>query len=104
MKIHNYYVYVLTNQRHTVLHTGVTNDLARRCYEHILGQVPGFTKKYNVHKLIYFEVFDEINLAIAREKQLKGITRQKKEALINGFNPIWQELYNNGVIILPPEK
>jgi len=101
MKLHCYYTYILTNKNHTVLYTGVTNDLSRRCHEHKNKLVKGFTEKYNVDELVYFEVFDFIDLAIAREKQLKGYSRAKKEALINNFNPEWSDLYNNGKIERP---
>jgi putative endonuclease len=76
----------LTNVNHTVLYTGVTNDLERRCNEHKQKRIKGFTQKYNVDKLIYFEQFDFVDLAIAREKQIKGYTRVKKQELINQFN------------------
>jgi putative endonuclease len=95
MKIHLYYVYILTNASHKVLYTGVTNDLERRCYEHKLKLVKGFTQKYNVDKLIYFEIFEDIGLAIFREKQIKGYSRAKKEALIDQFNKNWDELRYN---------
>jgi len=98
MKIHQYHVYIMTNSRNTVLYTGVTNNLARRCHEHKKGLVSGFTKRYNISKLVYYEVFDGIETAIKREKQIKTITRAKKEALINTFNPCWKELFINGVI------
>ena len=88
----DYYVYILTNQRHTVLYVGVTNDLVRRVYEHKNKLVDGFTKKYNVDKLIYFETTTDINSAIAREKQLKKWGHQKKAHLINMQNPKWQEI------------
>ena len=94
MRIHLYYVYILTNTRHTVLYTGVTNDLERRCFEHKQKIIKGFTNKYNVDKLIYFEQFDFIDLAIAREKQIKGYSRAKKKALVEQFNKEWKELYN----------
>ena len=90
-----YYVYILTNQRHTVLYTGVTNDLHRRVYEHREKLIPGFTKKYNVDKLVYYEVTDSIEAAIHREKQIKGGSRQKKLDLINGMNPQWRDLYED---------
>jgi putative endonuclease len=99
MKDHLYYVYILTNERHTVLYTGVTNNLSRRCKEHKDGLIPGFTKKYNIKKLIYYELFDQVEMAIAREKQIKLITRAKKETLVNGFNPEWKELFLNGKIL-----
>ena len=101
MRIHLYYVYILTNTRHTVLYTGVTNDLERRCFEHKQKIIKGFTNKYNVDKLIYFEQFDFIDLAIAREKQIKGYSRTKKIALIDQFNKEWKELYHDGKVEIP---
>jgi len=101
MKYHQYYIYIITNDRNTVLYTGVTNDLVRRCHEHRMGLIPGFSKKYNLKKLVYYELFDDINMSIIREKQLKGITREKKNALIDQFNPKWKDLYHEGVIIKP---
>ena len=92
MKIHLYYVYILTNSSNNVLYVGVTNDLERRCYEHKQKLIKGFTQKYNVDKLVYFEVFDSIELAIFREKQIKGYSRSKKDKLINEFNLEWEEL------------
>ena len=96
MKIHCYFTYILTNKNHTVLYKGVTNDLSRRCHEHKNKLVKGFTEKYNVDKLVYFELFDFIDLAINREKQIKGYSRKKKEDLINSINPAWIDLYDNG--------
>ncbi len=78
MKIHLCYVYILTNKNHTVLYTGITNDLVRRTFEHKQKIIKGFTFKYNIDKLLYFEKFDFIDLAIAREKQIKGYSRTKK--------------------------
>ena len=98
MKLHLYYVYILTNANHKVLYTGVTNDLERRCFEHKQKKIKGFTQKYNVDKLIYFEIFDFIDLAIAREKQIKGYSRIKKIALIEQFNIGWNDLYSDGAI------
>lgn len=98
MKIHCYYIYILTNKNNTVLYTGVTNDLVRRCHEHKNKIFKGFTEKYNVNKLIYYEIFDYIDLAIKREKQIKGYSREKKDALIEKLNPNRTELYNNGKI------
>lgn len=89
--MNSYWVYIMTNKTRTVLYTGVTNDLARRWWEHSNGLFDGFTKKYNCHDLIYFEEFNQIFLAIAREKQIKGLTRAKKEALINTINPKWND-------------
>ena len=90
--MHTYYVYILTNQNHTVLYVGVTNELARRVGEHKAGEHAGFTKKYSVNKLVYFETFSDIKVAIDREKQLKAGSRAKKLALINELNPRWEEL------------
>ncbi len=90
-----YYVYMLTNKTNKVLYTGVTNNLKRRIYEHKNCLVDGFTKKYNVHKLVYFDYTTDVHSAISREKQIKGWTRAKKDALINEFNPNWQDLYDN---------
>lgn len=87
-----YYVYILTNKLNTVLYTGVTNNLIRRLWEHQNGMNDGFTKKYNVHKLVYYECFSNANDAIVREKQIKGKSREKKIALINAMNPDWKEL------------
>jgi putative endonuclease len=91
----------LTNTYHKVLYTGVTNDLARRCYEHKQKKTKGFTQKYNVDKLIYFERFEFVDLAIKREKQIKGYSRAKKLALIDQFNKGWKELYCDGKIEVP---
>ena len=101
MSIHVYYVYILTNTYHNVLYTGVTNDLERRCYEHKQKKIKGFTQKYNVDKLIYFERFDSIDSAIAREKQIKGYSREKKLALINKANNDWKELSHTGLLKNP---
>jgi putative endonuclease len=87
-----YCVYIMTNSRHTVLYTGVTNDLLRRVEEHKNGTGSSFTKKYNVNKLVFYESGDDINLAVAREKQLKAGSRKKKIELINSINPEWKDL------------
>ena len=92
MKIHIYYVYILTTKYNKMLYTGVTNDLIRRVYEHQTGLNDGFTHKYHITKLVYYEIFDYIDLAIAREKQIKGYSREKKDKLISDFNPQWNEL------------
>jgi putative endonuclease len=89
-----YCVYILTNKNNTVLYTGVTNDLKRRVLEHRNGTGSQFTKKYNVHKLVYYEVTDDVSAAILREKQIKAGSRQKKIDLINGFNANWVDLYD----------
>jgi len=88
-----YYIYIMTNKGNTVLYTGVTSDLKRRVYEHREKQVDGFTKKYNITKLVYYEVFEDIDSAISREKQIKGGSRQKKIELINSMNKEWRDLY-----------
>jgi putative endonuclease len=93
MGVYLYYVYILTNAYNKVLYTGVTNDLKRRCYEHKQKNIKGFTQKYNVDKLVYFEQFDFIDLAISREKQIKGYSRAKKIELINKRNKEWKELF-----------
>jgi putative endonuclease len=87
-----YYVYILTNWNNNVLYTGVTNDLVRRVYEHKNSLVAGFTKKYNVHKLVYFEETNDIRSAIQREKQIKRLLKIKKQELINAKNPKWAEI------------
>jgi len=87
-----YYVYILTNKTHTVLYTGVTNNLIHRLYEHRNKLADGFTAKYNVHKLVYYDYVKDIHSAIAREKQIKGWTRQKKIQLIESMNPEWEDL------------
>ncbi|MBI4976121.1 MAG: GIY-YIG nuclease family protein [Spirochaetes bacterium] len=83
----------MTNKNNTVLYTGVTNDLVRRVYEHKEKVVDGFTKRYNVTKLVYFEPFDDIEYAIIREKQIKGGSRRKKIDLIENINKEWRDLY-----------
>jgi putative endonuclease len=88
----HYYVYILTNKHHTVLYTGVTNDLQRRMYEHKSGQGGGFASRYDVKKLVYYEACEDVQAAIAREKQIKGGSRQKKVDLIEGMNPEWTDL------------
>ncbi|MBQ8196738.1 MAG: GIY-YIG nuclease family protein [Clostridia bacterium] len=87
-----YYVYILSSINNKVLYVGVTNDLKRRVYEHKNKLVDGFTKKYNVNKLVYFEETSDVNSAIKREKQLKKLLRVKKEQLINKINPLWIDL------------
>ncbi len=87
-----YYVYILTNKYNRVLYTGVTNNLQRRLYEHKNGLVSGFTKQYNVHKLVYYDVTPDVYAAISREKQIKGWNRARKEKLITDMNPDWHDL------------
>jgi putative endonuclease len=92
MKSRVAFVYILTNKYNNVLYTGVTNDLQRRYREHKNKLVKGFTQKYNVDKLVYFEVFDSILDAIAREKQIKGYLKIRKVELVTALNPEWIEL------------
>ena len=89
-----YFVYILFSERNGTLYVGVTNDLKRRIYEHKNKIFKGFTEKYGVDKLGYFEVFESIESAILREKQLKGGNRKQKLALIESINPNWIDLYD----------
>jgi len=84
----------MKNKHNTVLYTGITNDLKRRVYEHKNKLVDGFTKKYNITTLVYYEVFYDPENAILREKQIKAGSRQKKIDLINSMNSCWQDLYD----------
>ena len=90
-----YWVYILTNRPGGTLYVGVTNHLTRRVWEHRQKAVPGFTQKYNLTRLVYFEETSDVRSAIAREKQLKGWLRAKKVALIEGVNPEWRDLYED---------
>jgi putative endonuclease len=83
----------MTNKFNTVLYTGITNNLIRRVYEHKEGLIKGFTSRYNVDKLVYYEVFEDITEAISREKQIKGGSRQRKIDLVDLFNGEWKDLY-----------
>ena len=89
------YIYILFNKKYGTLYVGVTSDLQKRIYEHKAKAVEGFTKKYDVDKLGYYEVFDDITEAIKREKKLKKYYRRQKIALIEKMNPNWQDLYNS---------
>lgn len=89
-----YFVYILSNQYNTVLYTGMTNDLKRRIYEHKNNLVKGFTQKYCVHKLVYYEWTENVESAIEREKQIKAGSRSKKLALIETYNPNWLDLWD----------
>ncbi|MGC9169096.1 MAG: GIY-YIG nuclease family protein [Desulfurella sp.] len=89
------FVYIMTNKYNSVLYTGVTSNLAKRVYQHKNKTIEGFTKRYNIVKLVYYEAFDDIAEAIKKEKQIKGKTRQKKIDLINAFNPDWVDLYDD---------
>ncbi len=86
-----YYVYNLASRSRN-LYTGVTNNLRRRVLEHKQGLLGGFTKKYGIHRLVYFEAFDNVREAIAREKQVKAWRREKRVALIKSVNPAWDDL------------
>ncbi|AEH45605.1 Excinuclease ABC C subunit domain protein [Thermodesulfatator indicus DSM 15286] len=89
-----YYVYILTNKNNTVLYTGITSDLKRRIFQHKNGIGSKFTKKYKVTKLVYYEIFEDPENAILREKKIKSGSRKKKIELINIFNPEWRDLYD----------
>jgi putative endonuclease len=89
------YVYLLANKHNNVLYTGVTSDLIRRVYEHKNKLVKGFTQKYNVDRLVYYEACANIVVAIEREKQIKAWSRKKKDDLINALNPEWDDLYRS---------
>lgn len=89
-----FYIYILTNFHNTVLYTGVTNNLVRRLYEHKNKLSDGFSKKYNLNKLVYYEVFNDPEHAISREKQIKAGSRKKKVELVESMNPYWQDLYD----------
>ncbi len=88
----SYYVYLLTNWNDKVMYIGITNDLMRRVYEYKHKLIKGFTEKYNVHKLVYFEETTDVTAAIAREKKIKKWRREKKNRLVETQNPKWQDL------------
>ncbi len=94
MASHQYYVYFLANRTNVALYIGVTNDLQRRVYEHKQKFVQGFTEKYDLDKLVYYEVFDDAENAILREKRLKGSSRARKNRLVEALNPQWRDLYD----------
>ena len=87
-----YYVYILTNKSDRVMYIGVTNDLQRRLYEHKYELIEGFTKRYHIHKLVYYEAYDGVKDAIYREKKLKGLLRIRKNELVESMNPDWVDL------------
>ena len=93
MEENKYYVYMVTNENNNVLYIGVTNNLVRRVWEHRQKITDGFTKKYNVNKLVYYEETGNIESAILREKQIKGWIRKKKNSLVESINPTWNDLY-----------
>ena len=91
----SYFVYSMTNRTRTVLYTGVTTDLKRRVWQHREKIFEGFTSRYQVERLVYYEMFDDVNSAIAREKQLKAGSRQKKIDLVNALNAEWRDLFDD---------
>ncbi|MCD6586534.1 MAG: GIY-YIG nuclease family protein [Desulfobacteraceae bacterium] len=90
-----YYLYIMTNRHHTTLYTGVTGNLKKRIFEHKQKLFDGFTKRYNITKLVYYEIYDDPTNAIKREKQIKGGSRKKKIDLIEKMNPNWDDLYDS---------
>lgn len=92
MKHHNYFVYIISNWNNNVIYVGMTNSLARRIYEHKNKLIDGFSKKYNLTKLVYFEHTHDVNAAIKREKEIKKWRREKKNNLIETLNPSWNDL------------
>jgi putative endonuclease len=102
MKDYNFYVYILTNWNNKVMYIGMTNNLERRMYEHKNKLVDGFTKKYNVNKLVYYEYATDVHVAIAREKEIKKWRREKKNQLVMSMNPEMRDLsleWENEVVI-----
>ena len=91
------YVYILCNKRRNVVYVGSTDDLKKRVYFHKKRLIPGFTKKYNIDQLVYFEIFDSKLESVRREKQIKGYKRVKKNALIQYVNPEWVDLYEGNL-------
>ena len=87
------YIYFMSNRYNKVLYVGITSDLIKRIWEHKNKVVDGFTKRYNLYKLVYYEIYDDIETAINREKQIKSWSRRKKAELINALNPSWDDLY-----------
>ena len=97
----SFYVYLLTNQNNKVMYVGVTNHLVRRVYEHKTKQIQGFTEKYNVNKLVYFEETSDVRAAITREKEIKKWRREKKNSLVVTVNPDWKDLSEGWFEISP---
>ncbi len=100
----HYFTYILTNRIYGTLYIGVTNNLTKRIYEHKSKKIEGFTKKYNIDKLVYYESCSNINAAIGREKQLKRWNRQWKINLIEKYNPNWRDLYLDMAGEYKPER
>jgi putative endonuclease len=92
--MNQYYVYIITNQKYGTLYIGVTNDIIRRIWDHKQKTIKGFSEKYNLDKLVYYETTESIETAITREKQLKNWQRQWKIEMIDKFNPEWTDLYS----------
>ncbi len=90
--MNNYFIYILTNELNNVIYTGITNDITRRIFEHKNKLVKGFTSRYNIDKLVYYEETSSINSALEREKQIKGWLKKKKITLIESNNPLWKDL------------
>jgi putative endonuclease len=90
--VKSFFVYMITNRSRVVLYTGITNSLERRVWQHLNRSINGFTKKYRVDRLVYYETFDDPRDAIAREKEIKGWRRSKKNALVEKLNPKWADL------------
>jgi putative endonuclease len=90
-----YFVYILTNKHNTVLYTGSTIDLVRRVHEHKNKYVEGFTSRYNVDRLVYYEMYSDPRNMVARERAIKNLVRRKKIALIESLNPEWKDIYTN---------
>jgi putative endonuclease len=90
-----YYIYMMTNKWNTTIYTGVTSNLKKRVYEHKTKLLAGFTKRYSITKLVYYEIFGDMYNAISREKQIKAGSRQKKMELISSMNPEWNDLYED---------
>ena len=88
----NYYVYIMSNESNSTIYIGITNNINRRIYEHKNKLIEGFTKRYNITKLVYLEETGDVYAAISREKQLKGWTRKRKNELIESINPQWNDL------------
>ncbi len=88
----SYYVYIMSSKHNTTIYTGITNDLVRRVYEHKSDINDGFTKRYHVHKLVYYEEWSSVKEAIEREKQIKSWSRKRKNDLIATLNPTWEEI------------
>ena len=88
-----YYIYIMTNKHHNVLYIGVTNNLLRRVYEHKKNLIEGFTKKYNCHKLVWYQQTDDVTAAITQQKRMKKWKREYKENVIREMNPEWKDLY-----------